>query len=82
MTIVDLIIRTIDSVSRPLDRPDNHGPLLNVLAWFLAVCNVIIVLTRLASKTFYSKNLGLDDTLICASLVSYNLRIVYGLMGL
>ncbi|CAG8981679.1 hypothetical protein HYALB_00006551 [Hymenoscyphus albidus] len=71
MTIMDLIIprHDIDPSERPIDRPDNHSPILNVCSWFLGVCNIVTVVSRVLSKAIYSKNLGLDDILICVALV-------------
>ncbi|RDL36097.1 Uncharacterized protein BP5553_06709 [Venustampulla echinocandica] len=54
---------------QPLDSPENHGPLINVMTWFLVVASTLTVLTRIATKWLVSKRVQLDDGLVFVSLL-------------
>jgi hypothetical protein len=60
--------------SQPLDGPNNHGPLINVLTWFLAIVSFLTVSTRIATKLLVSKKVSTDDAMISASLVSFLIK--------
>jgi hypothetical protein len=57
--------------SRPLDGPNSHGPLINVLTWFLVIVSFLTVSTRIATKWLVSKKVNIDDAMISASLVRF-----------
>jgi hypothetical protein len=54
---------------QPLDGPNNHGPLVNVLTWFLIIVSFLTVSTRIATKWLVSKKVNIDDAMISVSLV-------------
>jgi len=54
---------------RPIDRPYNHGPVINVLAWFLFFTSALAVLTRLGTRWAIARKLGKDDGMILGALV-------------
>jgi hypothetical protein len=62
---------------QPLDGPNNHGPLINVLTWFLAIVSFLTVSTRIATKWLVSKKLNTDDAMISASLVSFLVKVLH-----
>ena len=47
--------------------PDDHGPVLSIIAWYCAVVMVLAVCTRMLIKAF--RTLGRDDPPIIVSLV-------------
>jgi hypothetical protein len=49
---------------------DNHGSLVNILAWFLLIASSLTVFTRIATKWLVSRKFNLDDGMILLSLVS------------
>ncbi|KAH8667645.1 hypothetical protein BGZ60DRAFT_528935 [Tricladium varicosporioides] len=55
--------------NRPLDLPDNRGPLINVIAWFFIVVSFLIFFTRMATKWLVSRKSTIDDSLISISLL-------------
>jgi len=52
-----------------MDASISHGGVVNVLSWFLAVTNVLAVLSRLGTKWVIQHKLGLDDGLITIALI-------------
>ena len=58
------------ALSRPLDSPLNHGPVVNVITWFLLVTSALSVLARLGTSLAISRGIGWDDYMILISLVS------------
>ncbi|TVY16638.1 hypothetical protein LARI1_G003867, partial [Lachnellula arida] len=54
---------------QPLATPDNHGPLINVLAWFLVVASSLTVFTRITTKWLVSHRITIDDGMISISLL-------------
>jgi hypothetical protein len=63
-------ISAVIHTPQPLDGPNNHGPLINVLTWFLAIVSFLTVSTRIATKLLVSKKVNTDDAMISTSLVS------------
>ena len=55
--------------AHPLDSPQSHASLLNVVGWFLTVATFLVVLTRLAIRRAVSHSIGLDDGFIIMALV-------------
>lgn len=52
-----------------VDTPENHGPIINVVTWFLLVAAVLWVVTRIGTKFAVSRGVAIDDILILISLV-------------
>lgn len=63
-----ILVRT-----RPIDTSNNHGPVVNVITWFLLVASVLCVITRFVTKLAISRRLASDDVLILVALVSESL---------
>ncbi|KAG9233487.1 hypothetical protein BJ875DRAFT_485081 [Amylocarpus encephaloides] len=54
---------------QPWDGPNNHGPLINVMTWFLVIVSFLTVSTRIATKWLVSKKANVDDAMISTSLL-------------
>ena len=57
------------------DSPTNHGPVVAVMTWFLAVASVLWVLTRVGTKLAIKRKMVLGDYLIFLALVRRTLLV-------
>ena len=48
---------------------DDHGPVVDIVAWFLMVTMILAVFVRLITRTTLTHSLGAEDGMICGSLV-------------
>ncbi|KAI0015660.1 hypothetical protein F4780DRAFT_786508 [Xylariomycetidae sp. FL0641] len=58
-----------DTSSSLRNGPDNHGAVVNVVAWFLMVTSSLVVFTRIVTKWMVSKRFHADDGLIVVAQV-------------
>ena len=49
---------------------DNHGPVLEIIVWFLMVVMICAALLKLAVRSI-ARGLGLDDLLVSVGLVGF-----------
>ena len=54
---------------KSFDSPTNHGPVVAVVTWFMAVASVLWVLSRVGTKLAISRKIALEDYLIFIALV-------------
>ena len=59
-----------------VNSPDNHGPLINIIAWLAIVISVLAVLARMGTKWFVQHKVDWDDGAIAAALVSSPTRLL------
>lgn len=48
---------------------DDHGPVVDIVAWFLMVTMILAVTVRLITRTTLTHSPGAEDGIICGSLV-------------
>ncbi|MCJ1370096.1 hypothetical protein MMC20_001308 [Loxospora ochrophaea] len=53
-----------------VNSPDNHGPLINIIAWLAIVISVLAVLARMGTKWFVQHKVDWDDGAIAAALIA------------
>lgn len=53
------------------ESPQNHGPLISILAWFLIITSFLSILARVATRYAVVRQLRGDDAIIIVALVAY-----------
>ncbi len=48
---------------------DDHGPIIDIVAWFLMVTMILAVMFRLMIRLILTRSHGVEDGIICAALV-------------
>jgi hypothetical protein len=59
-----------DANAPPIDLSENKGPAILAAMWPLTIVTTVIVAARMYIRSQVVRNMGLDDWLILASMVS------------
>ena len=57
------------NATQPIVTPNNYGPAVHVLTWFLGSTAVLFVIARLTTKVILAQRIRIDDGLLVISLV-------------
>ena len=49
--------------------PDDYGPVINIITWFLLVTTTLAVIARIATKLAISRRIDADDYVTFVALV-------------
>lgn len=53
----------------PIATPDDYGPVINIVTWFLLVTTTLAVIARIATKVVISRRTDADDYVTFVALV-------------
>lgn len=55
--------------AQPIVTPNNYGPAVNVVTWFLGATTVLFVIARFTTKVALAQSIRVDDGLVFVALV-------------
>lgn len=66
---MEIVARQVARLARPLNSPDDHGPMINVISWFLMVLSLLAILARYATKWAVQRAFRWEDAWMISAAV-------------
>jgi hypothetical protein len=76
------LVTTMAASSQPVVTPDDFSSIPSVVSWFLAVCSVLFVATKIVTKLSMTRTFAIDDAAILIALTfSMGMVVTVSILG-